>query len=157
MKKTFKAKFEYCHVYDDKIILTKTPEIGDLVIDYGKSIHNFFKTLMVFLVATPLFTSIAVAFYYEGYLKLSIFSGLWALFFLVLAFYSILFTSGIPVLMRDSIVSVRMLSKRNAIEFRFKGFGRIKKRYLLLPENEIEKEAIKSGLYNEGLFREENQ
>jgi len=156
MKKTFKAKFEYCHVYDDKIILTKTPEIGDLVTDYGKSIHDFFKTLMVFLVATPIFTSIAVAFYYEGYLKLSIFSGLWALFFLMLAFYSILFTSGIPVLMRDSIVSVKMLSKRNAIEFRFKGFGRVKKRYLLLPEDESEKQVVRNGLFDEGVFREDN-
>ena len=72
MERTFKTTFEYCHIFDDKIVLTKTPEIKDLVADYAKSINDFFKTLMVFFIGIPIFTALSVIMYYEGKLGLSL-------------------------------------------------------------------------------------
>lgn len=43
MDNTIKGKEEYCHIYDDKLIISKNQEADNLVEDYGKSINNVFK------------------------------------------------------------------------------------------------------------------
>jgi hypothetical protein len=39
----FKGKYEYCHIDNDKIVITRTPEIENLVTDYSKSINDSIK------------------------------------------------------------------------------------------------------------------
>jgi hypothetical protein len=75
MKKNFKGKYKYCHIDNDKIVISKTPEIEDLVTDYSKSINDFYKTLMVFYIFIPVFTALSVVFYYIGNYGLSIYTG----------------------------------------------------------------------------------
>lgn len=47
-KIVLKTKHEYIHLFNDKLVFSKTPEIN-LVDDYRRSVTNVFKTLMVFL------------------------------------------------------------------------------------------------------------
>ena len=48
-KKTVKTKYEYFHIFDNRLIISKSPEFNHLVEDYEKSVNNVFKTLMFFL------------------------------------------------------------------------------------------------------------
>ncbi len=158
MEKTFKGKYEYCHIDNDKIVITRTPEIEDLVTDYSKSINDFFKTLMVFFIFIPIFTALSVVFYYIGNYGLSIYAGGGALFFLLMAIYSILVTSGIPVIYRDKIVKIQF--KRillfNSIVIKYKDSGRIKKRGILLTNNQVEIDTALKVLLTEKLIEDKN-
>jgi len=158
MEKIFKAKYEYCHIDNDKIVITKTPEIEDLVIDYAKSINDFFKTLMVFYIFIPIFTALSVVFFYSGNYGLSIYVGVGALFFLLMALYSILFTSGSPVIYRDKIVKIQFKKTLlfNSIVIKYKDFGKIKKRGILLTNNQIEIDTALEILLTEKLIEDKN-
>ncbi len=141
MEKTFKTRFEYCHIFDDKIVLTKTSEIMDLVADYAKSINDFFKTLMVFLIFIPLFAVLSVIMYYEGKLGLSLNAGAFSLFFLALSFYTILFTSGSPVIKRNTIIKIKFkksLRLFNTIQIKYKSSGRIKTRSFVVENDQVD-------------------
>lgn len=141
MEKTFKTRFEYCHIFDDKIVVTKTSEVKDLVADYAKSINDFFKTLMMFLIFIPLFTALSVILYYEGRLGISLYAGAFTLYFLVLSFYTILFTSGSPVIKRNTIIKIK-LKKRlrlfNTIQIKYKSLGRIKTRNIVVENDQVD-------------------
>lgn len=156
MEKNFKGKYEYCHIDNDRIVITKTPEIEDLVADYAKSINDFFKTLIVFFISIPIFTALSVMFYYIGNYGLSIYGGGLALFFLLMAFYLILFTSGSPVIYRAKVVKIQF--KRtllfNNIVIEYKDFGRIKKRGILLTNNQVD--SALAILLTEKLIEEKN-
>ncbi len=97
--KKFKAKFEYCHLFEDKIVITRTPEIEDLVTDYGKSINDFLKMLMVFIIAIPISTALSVVMFCIGHPEVGIMGAACTLIFLSLAFFYILFTTGTPVIL----------------------------------------------------------
>jgi hypothetical protein len=140
MEKTFKIRFGYCHIFDDKIVLTKKSEIKDLIADYEKSISDFFKTLMVFLIFIPLFTALSVILYYEGKLGISLNAGAFALFFLVFSFYTILFTSGSPVIKRNTIIKIKFKKRLwlfNTIQIKYKSFGRIKTRSFVVENDQV--------------------
>jgi transcriptional regulator with XRE-family HTH domain len=113
LKKSIKTKNEYLHIYDNKLIITKTEEIKDLVEDYGESVNNVFKTLMVFFIFIPIFTTLTVVFYNIEKMGLAIYSGAMAFCFLVVAFYTILFTSGSSIIKMENITIVRM--KKNSL------------------------------------------
>jgi len=158
MEKKFKTKYEYCHIDNDKIVITKTPQIEDLVTDYAKSINDFFKTLMVFFIFIPVFAALSVVFYYFGNYGLSIYMGGGALVFLFLAFYSILFTSGNPVIYRNKIVKIQFKKTLlfNSIVIHYKDFGRTKKRGILLTNNQVEIDSALEILLSEKLIEEKN-
>ena len=103
MEKIIKTKYEYCHIDNDKLVFTKALKTVDLVTDYAKSTNDLFKTLMVFFIFIPIFTILTVVFYYMGNYGISICSGAFALFFFLMAFYLLLFTSGSPVIYKDKI------------------------------------------------------
>jgi len=147
----FKTKDEYCHIYDDKLIISKTPEIDDLVGDYGKSINNVFKTLMVFLVSIPIFTALSFIFYNLDKIGLAINTGVFGLFFLIMAFYIMLFTSGTPLIKRENIHKIKFQSRIfNVLVITYKEFGRHKKRHLIIEDNQIDN--IKDLLLSEKLI-----
>ena len=158
MEKEFKTKYEYCHIDNDKIVITKTPQIEDLVTDYAKSINDFFKTLMAFFIFIPVFTALSVVFYYIGNYGLSIYMGGGALVFLFLAFYSILFTSGSPVIYRNKIVKIQFKKTLliNSIVIHYKDFGRIKKRGIPLTNKQVEIDTALEILLSEKLIEEKN-
>lgn len=152
LKKTIKAKYEYLHIFDSKLIFSKTPEITDLVEDYGKSVNNAFKSLMVFLVAIPIFTALAIVFYNMGKLGLSLYVGAMGFLFLTVAFYIMLFTSGSSLINKENIHKIKLQKRLNYIVLviSFTEFGRLKKRALIFEKDQVD--TIKNILLSEKLI-----
>lgn len=140
MEEIFKTKYEYCHIEADKIIITKTHKVNDIVVDYTKSINDFFKPLLVFFISAPIFSILSVVFYYQGNYGISILLGAFALFFLLLAFYLLLFISGSPVIYKDKIVKIKFRKTLifNVLEIRYRDFGRIKSRGVILTNDQFD-------------------
>ena len=155
---TFKTKFDYCHIFEDKIVITKTPEIKDLVADYSKSVNDFFKTLMVFFIFIPIFTAISIFMYYDEKFGISLFSGAFAFFFMIMAFYSMLFTSGTSIIKKNTIIKIkvkkRSLGTLSTIQINYKDFGKIKKRGLIVENNQFD--TTLNILKHEGLLNEQD-
>ena len=139
MEKKFKTKHEYCHIFDDKLVITQALEIVDHVEDYGKLDINVFKTLIVFFVFIPIFTVLSIVFYNMAVPGLSIYAGSFAFFFMVLAFYTMLFTSGIPVIKKESIYKLRIQKFlfNHVLIIIYKEEGRYKRRSLVLDKEHI--------------------
>lgn len=139
METTFKTRYEYCHIFDDELVITPTFEIGDLVEDYAKSVNNVFKTLMVFFVFIPIFTVLSIIFYNIAMLAFSVYTGAFALFFLVMAFYTMFFTSGTPVIKKESIyrIKIQKLLFNEVLVIIYKEGGRYKRRSLVLEKDHI--------------------
>jgi len=158
LKVTFKTKFDYCHIFEDKIVITKTPETKDLVADYSKSVNDFFKTLMVFFISIPIFTAISIFMYYDEKFGISISSGAFAFFFLIMAFYSMLFTSGTSIIKKNTIIKIkvkkRSLGTLSTIQINYKDFGRIKRRGLIVENNQFD--TTLNILKHEGLLKEQD-
>lgn len=150
LKKTIKTKNLYLHIFDNKLIFSTTDKIIDSVGDYEKSVSNIFKTLIVFIVSIPIFSVLATVFY-NSHPHISFYAGGVALFFLSMAIYTILFTSGSPVIYRSSIKRVRLQNTimGNAIYIDYLDKWRFKKRALLVTKDEIE--GLKQTLLEENL------
>jgi len=140
MEKIIKMKYEYCHIDTDKIIITKTLKIQDLVSNYAKSINDFFKTLMVLFIFIPIFAELSMAFYYMENYGISIFFLHLPCFFLIMAFYLLLFTSVTPVIYKDKIVKIKIKKTLlfNFILIKYKDYGRIKSRAISLQNDQNE-------------------
>ena len=152
--KKFKGKFEYCHLLEDKIVITRTHEIEDLVTDYRKSINDFLKMLMVFIIAIPIFTALSVVMFCIGHPEVGIMGAAWALIFLSLVFFYILFTTGAPVIFRDKISSIKFKPVFNVIQIKFKEFGLTKRRNIDLSIGVSEKKIALQILKEEGLIKD---
>ena len=151
MGEIFKTKHEYCHVDSDKIVITKTHKIKDLIADYTKSINDLFKILMVFFISITIFPIISVVFYYKENYGISIFSAAFALFFLLMAFYLLLFTSGSPVIYKDKIVKIKFKKTLlfNVIVIKYRDFGRIKSRGIFLTNVQFDIDMALEVLLND--------
>ncbi len=139
-KQRLKIKHEYLHIFDSKLVFSKTPEIN-LVEDYGKSIGYAFRTLMVFFVSIPIFSIMAFVFYNLHKMDLVFMSASFCFFSLIMAFNLMLFTSGTPVISFDSIRGVKIknvLLKYVVVEISFIDSGRIKGRGLILAKDEVD-------------------
>ncbi len=156
LKTTVKTKHEYLHIFDSQFVFTKTPEIKNLVEDYAKSVNNVFKSLMVFFVFIPIFTTLAVILYNMEMLGLAIYSGSFAFFFVTMAFYSMLFTSGSSLIKMDHIYKIKIQKRlfNNVVAILHKESGRLKTRYLILEENQVE--TVKDVLLSEKLIEEKD-
>ena len=108
LKATVKSKNEYLHIFEDKLVISKGPEIKDLLEDYGKNVNNLFKSLLVFLVGIPLFTVLSFILYNRGIIGSAIFSGSIAFFYLVLAIKSILFISNTSIIKVEDIRKIKI-------------------------------------------------
>jgi len=156
LKKTVKTKYEYLHIFDNKLVISKTSQINDLVDDYGKSVNNVFKTLMVLFIGIPIFTTLAVVFYNLGKTGLAVYAGAFAFFFLVVAFYTILFTSGSSLIKMENIskISIKKALYQTAVVILCRESGRLKERSLLLEKDQID--TMKESLFSENLIEENN-
>lgn len=156
LRKTVKTKFEYLHIYDNKLLLTKTKEVNDLVEDYSKSVNNVFKTLMVFFAFIPVFTTLSVIFYNMEKTGLAIYSGAFAFTFLVVAFYTILFTSGSSIIKTENITRIRIQNKlfNTVVLISHRDAGRLKVRALVLEKNQVD--IMKNSLVSEKLIEEKD-
>ena len=138
-KLTLKSKHEYLHIFDSKLVFSKTPEIN-LVQDYGKSVGYAHRTLMVFFVAIPIFSIMTFVFYNLQKMDLVFYSGSICFFFLIMAFNVMLFTSGTPVIEISSIRKIKIKNiflKTVTVKISFIESGRIKGRGLILEKDQV--------------------
>ena len=139
-KQKLKTKYEYLHIFESRLVFSKTPEIN-LVADYEKSVSYVFRTLMVFFVFIPIFSIMAVVFYNLKMMPLVIMSASGSIFFLTMAFNIMLFTSGTPIIDIETIRSIKIKKvffKYTAIEILFIESGRIKGRALILDKDQVD-------------------
>lgn len=139
-KQKVKTKYEYLHIFESKLIFSKTPEIN-LVEDYGKSVSYVFRTLMVFFVFIPIFSILACVFYNLKMMDMVLYLASGSFFFLVMAFNTMLFTSGTPVIDIQTIRSIKIkkyLFQFTAVEILFIEAGRIKGRGLILDKDQVD-------------------
>lgn len=139
-KQKLKTKYEYLHIFESKLVFSKTPD-SNLVEDYGKSVGYLFRTLMVFFIFIPIFSIMAAVFYNLQRMDLVLYSGSFSFFFLTMAFNMMLFTSGTPVIDIQSVRSIKIKKyflKTIGIEILFIESGRIKSRGLILENNQAD-------------------
>ena len=138
------------------MIFSKTPEIIDLVADYGKSVNNAFKSLIVFLIFIPIFTALSVVFYNMEKFCLALYAGAFGFFFFTLAFYYILFTSGASSINKESIHKIQIKRRLNYIVLviSYIEFGRLKRRGVILEKQQVE--PMKNILLSEKLIENSN-
>lgn len=139
-KQKLKTKYEYLHIFESKLVFSKTPEIN-LVADYEKSVSYVFRTLMVFFVFIPIFSIMAFVCYDLKMMPLVVMSASGSFFFLTMAFNVMLFTSGTPIIDIETIRSIKIKKvffKYTAIEILFIESGRIKGRGLILEKDQVD-------------------
>ena len=156
LKATVKTKNEYLHIFEDRLVISKGPEIKDLFEDYGKNVNNLFKSLLVFLVGIPLFTVLSFILYNRGIIGSAIFSGSIAFFYLVLAIKSILFISNTSIIKVEDIRKIKIKRSlfQNVLLIFHKDSGRIKRRGLVLTKEQVEN--MKNSLVAERLIKEKD-
>jgi len=154
LRKTIKINKEYLHIFDDKLIISTKPEIDNLVDDYSKSMGNFLKTIMVFIISLPIFTTLAVVFYNMGKIGLALYAASFTLFFLVMAFYSMLFTSGSPVIKRDTVIKLKFKKMFHSfnIQIKYKDVKRNKIRGFIVKDDQFDE--VLDALKSEGLIKD---
>jgi|SRR5690554_1162096 transcriptional regulator with XRE-family HTH domain len=157
LKKTVSTRFEYLHIFEDKLVITKSECIDDLLDDYGKSVNNMFKTLMVYFIGIPIFTILAfVGYYIIENIGLALYASAFAFLFFVLAFYSILFTSGSSLIKKENITKIiikKTLYFTTVVIIHVES-GRLKERNLILKNDQIE--MMKDTLLSEKLIEEKD-
>ena len=111
---------------------------------------------MVFFISIPIFTTLTVIFYNLGNKGLAIYSGAFAFLFLLIAFNTILFTSGSSLIKMENISKIRIRKVLfNIVVIIFhKESGRIKERFMALEKNQVD--AMKDSLLSEKLIEEKN-
>lgn len=156
LKKTIKTKNEYLHIFEDKLVISKGPEIKDLLEDFGKNVNNIFKSLLVFLVYIPLFTVLSFILYNRGIIGSAMFSGSFAFFFLVFAIRTILFTFGSSLIKVKNIqkIKIKRTLFQNVLLISHKDSGRVKERALVLTKKQVEN--MRDSLVAEKLIKEED-
>ncbi|MCW3789616.1 helix-turn-helix domain-containing protein [Plebeiibacterium sediminum] len=157
LKKTVRTRFEFLHIFENNLVITKSECIDDLLDDYGKSVNNIFKTLMVFFIGIPIFTILAfVGYYIIENIGLALYASAFAFLFFVLAFYSILFTSGSSLIKKENIT--KLIIKKSlyftTVVIIHVESGRLKERNLILKNDQIE--VMKDILLSEKLIEEKD-
>lgn len=159
-EKTFKTKTGYCHILQDKIVLTKEKIISDISkIPKGNGV---FRVLIIYSILTLILLYNSFTNYKSGDTIPALFFGLLATFLLYGIVKSIN-NSATPVIERNKIKDVTFFNAKPGLtrarfEIMFEDdHGNIKKRLILLPgslndgQNETDKalEVMK----NEGLLQ----
>ena len=154
--KTIQTRYDFLHIFKDKLVLSSTAEIDDLVADYGKTVNNVFKTLMVFFIFIPIFSVMAVLFYTIDMYGMAFNSGAFSFLFLLVAFKTLLFTSGATLIKKDHITKIKLIKSlsQNVLVISHKESGRIKERGIILEKDQVA--AVKNILLSEGLIEEKN-
>ncbi len=157
LKKTVKTGYEYLHIFDNKLVISKNVEINDLVGGYGKAVNNVFKILTVFIVFVLIFTALSIIFYNIGKIELVVHAGAYAFLFLNLAFFHMLyFSPGSSSIYLESINKIKIQRRlfNGVIVIFYKESGRLKKRYLLLKKEQVD--TMKNILLSEKLIEEKD-
>ncbi len=153
---TIKTQYEYLHIFKDKLLITRTPKINNLVEDYRTFTNYFFRTLAVFFVFIPIFIIVAIFMYYKNLKGVAFFSGAMALIYLVMAFYGMLFSSGTSYIKMKDVRKIEVLKRGfyNTIAIYLEENKRIKIRGLMFGKKQLD--TIINTLLSEKLIDEKD-
>lgn len=104
--KSFRTKTGYCHILDDRLVLTRTGTVGKLAdVVVGK--NSIYRILLTWAATSVLSAYMAYNYYQAGN------QPLFTLFFIMAAYLLIsivasLNNSNSPVVLKDSIISVEL-------------------------------------------------
>lgn len=134
-EKKFKTKTGFCHIFSDKIILTRDGIIGDIAnLTSGNGIA---RILIIYCLLSIFLFYQAYNSFLNGHVFISIFLGIIGIYFV----YNVLISlnnSATPVIERKNIKTIKFINGTNGItrsrfEVYFQNNGKIKKRLILLP------------------------
>lgn len=147
-EKIFKTKTGFCHIYSDKIILTRNGIVGDLAkLTVGNGIS---RILIIYGLISIFLFYYAYNSYKDGQLPFSIFFVIIGMY-LIYGILTSLNNSATPIIERKKIKEVKLINgtkgiTRSRFEIYFQDDnGKIKRRLILLPgslnngNNETEK------------------
>lgn len=158
LKKSVKTGYEYLHIFDNKLVISKNTETNNLVEDYEKAVINVFKILTVFIVSVLIFTTLAIIFYNMEKIELVVQSGAYAFLFLNLAFFHMLYFShgSSSSIYLESINKIKIQQRlfNSVVVIFYEESGRLKKRYLLLKKGQVD--TMKDILLSENLIKEKD-
>jgi len=159
LKRTIKTKSEYLHIFEDKLVISKSAKINELIEDYGgesfwRSVWNVIKSIKYSFIIVPLFTFLSVNYYHSLGLHPAIYAGSIAFFYLILAIRTILFSSNSSLINVENITEIRIQKKllHNELLIFHKESGRVKDRVVLFEKNK--EENMKNILLSEKLIDE---
>jgi hypothetical protein len=135
MESIFKTKTGFCHVTEDKIILTRDGVVGNV----SKVVvgNNISRILIIYGLLSPGVLFFAYNNYLKGDLFAAVLFGLLGLY-LIIGIFKSLNNSTTPVIERKDIRSTRLIKgtaglTRSRFEIEFDEAGKTKKRLILLP------------------------
>lgn len=134
-EKKFKTKTGFCHIFSDKIILTRDGIIGDIA--KFSAGNNIARILIIYCLLSIFLFYQAYNSFLNGNVFISIFLGIMGIYFV----YNVLISlnnSATPVIERKNIKTIKFINGTNGItrsrfEVYFQNNGKIKKRLILLP------------------------
>lgn len=138
-KMVLRAKHEYVHVFNDKLVFSKTPEIN-LVEDYGKSVNYIFRVLIVMMTSISVFIVSSFCSYNVGNTTRVFMSATFVFFYLIRALDTMLFSSVTPVINITDITNIKIENKLfyNIVNISIIESGRIKQREVVLEKGQAE-------------------
>ena len=136
-----KTKFEYLHIFDSKLVFSKTPEIN-LVDDYRISVEGLFTGLILILIVLIGWVFDAFVLYKKNKMDMVIFAVSITILFLTILFYIMLFNSKTPVIDIQTIRSIKIrknyFSNTTSVEIYFIESKRLKARGLMLEKDQVD-------------------
>lgn len=135
-EKIFRTKTGYCHILEDKIILTRDGVVGNIAkVTVG---NNISRILIIYTVISIFLLYFAFEYFKEGKIASAVFNSLLGLF-LIYKIKQSLNYSATSIIERASIKEVKFMNAkfgatRSVLEITFEeSNGKFKKRLILLP------------------------
>ena len=138
-KQKVKTKFEYLHIFDSKLVFSKTPEVN-LVEDYKTSVDGILRFSMGLFINITMLLYAAFVFYNKHKMDLAFLTISFALLIFTLLFYIMFFNSMTPTIDIRTIRSItikKYFFDAAGVEIYFIESGRIKGRGLILRKDQF--------------------
>ena len=159
LKATVKTKNEYLHIFEDKLVISKSAKVNQLIEDYGgipfwRSVYNVIKSIKYSFIIVPLFSFLSYNYYHSLGLHPALYGGSIAFFYLILAIRTLLFSSNSSLINVESITEIRIQRKllHSELLIFYKESGRVKDRVLLFEKGM--EENMKNILLSEKLIED---
>ncbi len=139
-KQKVKTKFEYLHIFDNKLVFSKTPEVN-LVEDYKTSVNGILRFSMGLFINITMSLYAALVFYNKHKMDLALLTASFTLLVFTLLFYIMFFNSVTPTIDIRTIKSIKIKKyffDTAGVEIYFIESGRIKGRGLILRKDQFD-------------------
>ncbi len=138
-KQKVKTKYEYLHIFENKLIFSKTPDVN-LLEDYKTSVNGILRFSMGLFINITMCLYAALVFYNKHKLDLSLLTTSFTFLVFIFLFYIMFFNSVTPTIDIKAIRSIKIKKyffDAAGVEIYFIESGRIKGRGLILRKDQF--------------------